>query len=700
MWAGMHIYGSSGTQANHGDSYVVAQKQQEMQVYKTTANSITWKKSFTTATAWKDAWYRYKAVYTPANYSVNVWRNGSWVGKWTDTASGALQTGSYIAPRTNNTNVQYGDVYVNASGANKAKWTTWASWGERPAGTITSLNDTDGEGLIDGAEVKGWPINVWIGGVKNWRNVTASPLKASSDSDGWNDKTEHQKGTDPMAPDTDLDVSGCGGQPTCGNDNVDSTPFGANNSDGDGLADSIETGGWSVSILRKTGWANYTAYSSTGSSDGDNDGLLDVEEWRAGTDAQRYDSDGDGWADGPRGYIVLLQLGRLTVEDDGGWLGPGSVHLALQYPAIGLYVRFPYHVEYEQNTWCMDQAGIGCTKSQDVGGQIWLASNESWTRRITVYSRHEARNGMHTDLGSAFWDLYVGTSTRHQTLTFSGKGNMLETTEIGGAWADPTPKSSRGDMDSDGINDENESKYHTLPGLSVPGGVGPPIPTRDIYVEIDHMTEGSYDNHSVNIRQIERLGGAFQFYQYQLHIDMGGMGGGGGVPHSTGHTIPFETAVPGAHNDFEDYYLGYFHQSRRNVFRYVLVAHTLTHLGQEVDGASTALEEWIGISEYKRGIHQGAGVMGRSAIGSTIMHELGHTLGLVPPISGEPYPLSFRGIDSTVCMWVDYPSVMNYHTGWGRSPRPYRYSDNPDGPSNGCGYNDWAHLRLGYVLNP
>jgi hypothetical protein len=66
--------------------------------------------------------------------------------------------------------------------------------------------DTDGEGLSDGQEVFGWTYSyrTMDGGTVETR-VTSNPLKDNSDTDGWNDATEKEKGTNPRSWDTDGD---------------------------------------------------------------------------------------------------------------------------------------------------------------------------------------------------------------------------------------------------------------------------------------------------------------------------------------------------------------------------------------------------------------------------------------------------------------------------------------------------------------
>lgn len=67
-------------------------------------------------------------------------------------------------------------------------------------------------------------------------------------------------------------------------------------------------------------------------------------------------------------------------------------------------------------------------------------------------------------------------------------------------------------------------------------------------------------------------------------------------------------------------------------------------------------------------------------VAKTLMHELGHNLGL--------YPGDHRGIDSYALKPKQYPSVMNYHR-LGPCDCNYDYSDGSHGPND---FDDWGHI--------
>lgn len=67
-------------------------------------------------------------------------------------------------------------------------------------------------------------------------------------------------------------------------------------------------------------------------------------------------------------------------------------------------------------------------------------------------------------------------------------------------------------------------------------------------------------------------------------------------------------------------------------------------------------------------------------ISFVFMHELGHTLGLMPE--------DYRGIDTRKIPYSDYPSVMNYNS-------PQNNLEYSDGTNSEADFNDWQHIADG-----
>jgi hypothetical protein len=167
--------------------------------------------------------------------------------------------------------------------------------------------DTDGDGLVDAAELVGDTDRTAADtdgdglddGVE--REAGTDPTAVDTDGDGLDDATERRLGTDPTAADTDGD-----GLPDRRevNGRVRTDPT-AGDTDGDGLSD----GGELVLGTDPT------------APDTDGDALPDGRELALGTGPGRRDTDGDGFADGlevragsrlpgadPRRFDVYLEV--------------------------------------------------------------------------------------------------------------------------------------------------------------------------------------------------------------------------------------------------------------------------------------------------------------------------------------------------------------------------------------------------------
>lgn len=159
-----------------------------------------------------------------------------------------------------------------------------------------------------------------------------------------------------------------------------------------------------------------------------------------------------------------------------------------------------------------------------------------------------------------------------------------------------------------------------------------------------------------------------------LHLEWAGhiMGGWEEVLHTPDPDgiITYEDRA-GDLNDQGDYVDRFFTPGRQGKFHYGLICHYV-----ELDG-----DQPLGWANGEYDGHFVVREEGRSSdeVGSTFMHELGHTLGLD---FGD-----FDGIDTWDFDFDDYPSVMNYD-----APNDYYgYSTGPDSSTN---YDDWGHLDL------
>ncbi len=172
-------------------------------------------------------------------------------------------------------------------------------------GTDPDNPDTDGDGLTDGEEVE----------------LGTDPLQADTDEDGIDDGAEIELGTDPLNVDTDGDILYDGGELL-----YETDPLNAD-TDGDGISDGNEVYFYETDPTNPDTDGDGTndfndpdTVSGAGSSpatdlalvDIDNDGLLDSEEPRLGTNPFVWDSDGDGVNDASEVALGSDPLDRLS----------------------------------------------------------------------------------------------------------------------------------------------------------------------------------------------------------------------------------------------------------------------------------------------------------------------------------------------------------------------------------------------------
>lgn len=121
------------------------------------------------------------------------------------------------------------------------------------------LTDSDGDGLTDNLETRGWVVTVHLSnGTVVERDVTSDPMSADTDGDGLNDFVEKRISSDPRSADTDTDAL---------NDEEEFRRLLSSatrqDTDGDGISDVGEVGFFKTNLLV---------------ADSDGDGFTDAEE--------------------------------------------------------------------------------------------------------------------------------------------------------------------------------------------------------------------------------------------------------------------------------------------------------------------------------------------------------------------------------------------------------------------------------------
>jgi outer membrane protein OmpA-like peptidoglycan-associated protein len=160
---------------------------------------------------------------------------------------------------------------------------------ERRYGTNPQVSDTDGDGLLDGEEVKRYRTN---------------PLRPDTDGDGIPDGEEvHKYHTDPTKFDTDGDGLSDGDEIF----KYKTDPLRLD-TDGDGLPDGDEVTKYGTDPLRV---------------DTDSDALSDWDEVKVyHTDPTNADTDGDGLMDGDE--VKKYKTDPLKMDTDGGGVDDGT----------------------------------------------------------------------------------------------------------------------------------------------------------------------------------------------------------------------------------------------------------------------------------------------------------------------------------------------------------------------------------------
>jgi hypothetical protein len=165
---GLVFFASDGPATDRGTNYYVWQEPSALSIWKCTTSTGSGTSSCSVGasapwTYWNGNYYRYKATYNPANSTVSLWRNNSFVMSWTD--SSPLMTGAFVSLRTNVADVMFDHVYANRTASNPKS------------------NDTDADGLYDWNDLSGWnPVNgtwEWRDGVYHQTLASSGPLTNS-----------------------------------------------------------------------------------------------------------------------------------------------------------------------------------------------------------------------------------------------------------------------------------------------------------------------------------------------------------------------------------------------------------------------------------------------------------------------------------------------------------------------------------------
>ena len=244
------------------------------------------------------------------------------------------------------------------------------------------------------------------------------------------------------------------------------------------------------------------------------------------------------------------------------------------------------------------------------------------------------------------------------------------------------------DPDIDGL--ENIEEYQTARWLADPY-------SQDIYIEVDYMGRGGLLDppHILYEETQQAIIEKYAEHNIKMYFDQGWPdtpqnGGGEELPHY--EQISQDSGM------ILQFYNHHFPDERKGIFRYVVMGHAgpfnhpsksnvydSIHIAYSVEPINRLKSLFIWkIPPTGRGI--------RIKVGSTLMHELGHSVGI--------HPWTFEGCDNLSYndgkaarkrydeTWGNYWSVMNYYHMY--KTKLLDYSDGSNGPP--YDQNDWEKL--------
>lgn len=260
--------------------------------------------------------------------------------------------------------------------------------------------------------------------------------------------------------------------------------------------------------------------------------------------------------------------------------------------------------------------------------------------------------------------------------------------------AGPNDITCTDDIDQDGIPDCSEVEGSTFAGISL-YELGARINQKDIFIEVDYMD--SSDEGVIPRREaLQKVVDSFANNNISIHFDVGDLfdqasginpanfdlGGGNQVPFSAG--ISLNIPASDSRVDLYDIKRSHFNFSRLPIFHYMLMAYSQQSNGSAgPSGVAEIGANDLLISLGGWGLNSDSDANKNELINiqaSTIMHELGHNLGLL------------HGGNEERNHKPNYVSIMNYmyqleglpSIGINEGDRFYYTADNHNG-NNGCG---------------
>ena len=430
---------------------------------------------------------------------------------------------------------------------------------------------------------------------------------------------------------------------------------------------------------------------------------------------------GASWRDKPTFYWICTVDGRIhdtaQIESAGGVVASGAF---TEWDTFGKDSKGNFYVEEEQET-----SEVTIAIMEEVKSGL-LGRNTETIEKQTIKVTYDFRTGRWSGddflkdydgyghyLGEEYeiWFNIYQSDYDHDTIPYWAEVNLLGT--------NPFEDDSKNDPDNDGIPTTWEYKWGYDPfTFDNHKALDPDIDGlenieeyimqkyfadpyhQDIYIEVDGMQKGGFfDWDHVSYEETHQmLIERFAQHNINVYIDYGWPDGpvnGGG--ELLDYMKVNDDTVGHFHNRFYEHN---FADERKGIFRYCMVAANAGFISQGdfnhydhivVDSSPyVTIKRRAWTPRYRR-------VM----LAKGILHELGHSLGLMPTtfygidiLSNDqenrwPTQLTAEQYDN-YC--EQYYSVMNYDYIFGKNKKFFDYSDGSNGPT--YDQNDWDHIYL------
>jgi hypothetical protein len=228
---------------------------------------------------------------------------------------------------------------------------------------------------------------------------------------------------------------------------------------------------------------------------------------------------------------------------------------------------------------------------------------------------------------------------------------------------------------------------------------------QDILIEVDFMEKsGPRDlDHILHEEPKQVAMDLFSNHEITLHVDDGIMDGGGEFFEFYEPYIEQESGLA------SEYYKYHFDDDRKGVFRYMIVANSCGWCHPQDSKLRYDCMAIPTNHRHYRKVYMPPAITTRHkrlAQAAAFMHELGHSLGLMPAYSegvdnytqvgrnNLPPLQKYKAMYEANQYWINYESIMNYHK-YGQYVLDY--SDGSHGIRDS---DDWGYIDLTYFQRP